>query len=91
MADDRTPAPNDTAPKGGDKPAGTIDPNILSEDQLATFASACEASVNSDAFADLAAKTNTGLLFRGPAEFETFVRQNAEMNATILKEAGLVN
>ena len=35
MADDRTPAPNDTAPKGGDKPAGTIDPDILSEDQLA--------------------------------------------------------
>ena len=35
MADNRTPAPNETAPKGGDKPAGTIDPNILSEDQLA--------------------------------------------------------
>ncbi|MAQ44432.1 MAG: ABC transporter substrate-binding protein [Confluentimicrobium sp.] len=70
---------------------GLFGPAGLSEDQLATFASACEASVNSDAFADLAAKTNTGLLFRGPAEFETFVRQNAEMNATILKEAGLVN
>ncbi|MEN3793153.1 hypothetical protein [Fulvimarina sp. MAC3] len=26
---------NETAPRGGDKPAGTIDPEILSEDQLA--------------------------------------------------------
>ncbi|MDY8107803.1 hypothetical protein U0C82_01405 [Fulvimarina sp. 2208YS6-2-32] len=32
MADnDKTPLP-----KGGDKPAGTIDPDILSEDQLAS-------------------------------------------------------
>jgi len=29
---DSTP---ETAPKGGDKPAGTIDPDILSEDQIA--------------------------------------------------------
>ncbi|RFC62891.1 hypothetical protein DYI37_13110 [Fulvimarina endophytica] len=27
---------DDTAPKGGDKPAGTIDPDILSEDQIAS-------------------------------------------------------
>lgn len=26
---------DETAPKGGDKPTGTIDPEILSEDQLA--------------------------------------------------------
>ncbi|MEX6505727.1 hypothetical protein [Jiella sp. M17.18] len=27
---------NPTAPKGGDKPAGTTDPDILSEDQIAS-------------------------------------------------------
>ncbi|MEQ3625411.1 MAG: tripartite tricarboxylate transporter substrate binding protein [Celeribacter sp.] len=70
---------------------GLFAPAGVAEDQLATFASACEAAVQSEAFADLAAKTNTGLLYRGPEEFEAFVRQNAEMNATILKDAGLVN
>lgn len=69
---------------------GVFAPAGLSEDLKVSYSEACKAAVESPAFAELAAKTNTGLLYRGPADFEAFVRKNTEMNATILKEAGLV-
>ena len=70
---------------------GVFAPAGLDSSQVETLAEACEAATRTDAFADLAEKTNTGVLYRGPEEFESFVRENAAMNAKILKEAGLVN
>lgn len=70
---------------------GLFAPAGLPENELQSYSEACEASVNSAAFAELANKTNTGVLYRGPEEFEAFVRENAEMNAGILKEAALID
>lgn len=69
---------------------GLFGPAGLSEDAVMAYSEACESAIGSDAFADLADKTNTGVLYRGPEEFKAFVRKNAEMNAQILQEAGLV-
>lgn len=69
---------------------GLFAPDGLPENELADYSKACETSVNSAAFVELAEKTNTGVLYRGPEEFEAFVRENAEMNKRILKEAGLI-
>lgn len=70
---------------------GVFAPAGLSPEQTAEFASACEAAVQTDAFKDLAEKTNTGIRYRGPEDFEAFVRDNIELNRTILTEAGLVD
>ncbi|MDB6177405.1 tripartite tricarboxylate transporter substrate binding protein [Paracoccus sp. Z330] len=69
---------------------GVFGPAGMSEEDKASFSAACKTAVESDAFADLAAKTNTGIRYQGPEEFEAFVRANGQMNADILKEAGLV-
>ncbi len=70
---------------------GLFGPAGLAEADLQTYSEACETAVNSDAFVELAQTTNTGVLYRGPQEFASFVQANAEMNAGILREAGLVD
>ena len=55
-----------------------------------TLAAACETAVNSEAFTQAAETMNTEVLYRGPEEFEAFVRRNTESNRAILTEAGLV-
>ncbi|WP_372799944.1 Bug family tripartite tricarboxylate transporter substrate binding protein [Paracoccus seriniphilus] len=69
---------------------GLFGPAGLSDEAKDGFAQACKAAVESEAFADLAAKTNTGIRYQGPEQFEAFVRKNTQMNVEILKEAGLV-
>lgn len=70
---------------------GVFGPAGLPADQTAAFSEACKAAVEAEAFKDLAAKTNTGILYRGPQEFEEFVQKNVELNRQILTEAGLTN
>jgi len=68
---------------------GLVAPTGLDETQKSALADACSAAVDATAFQELAAQTNTGLMYRGPEDFEAFVRSNAEVNAQILQDAGL--
>lgn len=68
---------------------GIVAPKGLGDEHKAAFADACSVAIESTAFQELAAQTNTGLMYRGPGDFEAFVRSNAEMNAQILRDAGL--
>ena len=65
-------------------PAGT---DAAIQDKLAA---ACQSALESDAFMEAAAKASTGLKYRGPDEFASFVRRNMETNRVILMDAGLV-
>jgi len=68
---------------------GIVAPKGLDDAQKTAFSDACATAVEATAFQDLAAQTNTGLMYRGSDDFEAFVRRNAEMNAQILRDAGL--
>ncbi|MGB3553262.1 MAG: tripartite tricarboxylate transporter substrate binding protein [Jannaschia sp.] len=54
------------------------------------LAEACRVAVESDAFVQAAEQGSIGLRYRGPEEFEAFVRKNMDTNRAILEEAGLV-
>ena len=54
------------------------------------LSAACETAINGQAFTEAAATMNTGVRYRGPEDFEAFVRDNIEANRAILTEAGLV-
>ena len=69
---------------------GLVAPAGVDEATLSAYSEACRKAVETDRFKKLAQDTNTGILHRGPEEFAAFVKQNAEQNRTILKDAGLV-
>lgn len=56
----------------------------------AKLSDACLAAMESEAFIGAMETAATGLNYRDGADFEAFVRQNTETNATILREAGLI-
>ena len=68
---------------------GLVAPKGLEPATLASYSDACKAAIETDRFEELAEKTNTGILYRGPEDFAAFVSKNAEQNRAILKEAGL--
>ncbi|MCB8840398.1 tripartite tricarboxylate transporter substrate binding protein [Aurantimonas sp. VKM B-3413] len=69
---------------------GLVAPKGLPQEKLAAFSDACQKALDADRFKELAEKTNTGVMYRGPEEFAAFVKKNAEQNREILKDAGLV-
>ncbi|MCK5932741.1 Tripartite-type tricarboxylate transporter, receptor component TctC [Fulvimarina manganoxydans] len=68
---------------------GLVAPKGMEPATLASYSDACKAAIETDRFEELAEKTNTGILYRGPEDFAAFVSKNAEQNRAILKEAGL--
>ncbi|GAA4223985.1 tripartite-type tricarboxylate transporter receptor subunit TctC [Sagittula marina] len=68
---------------------GVVAPKGLDEEQRSALSDACAAAIEAEAFVELAKKTNTGLMYRNAEDFEAFVSRNAEMNAQILRDAGL--